>query len=332
MAAESAGAAGVVREKKMGVMGLMMQAITIRYAVRPVRRSLATNAVADLFGLAADDPPLVVADNIVLDVRPGDVVLFVGPSGSGKSSLLRAVGNGLGAVDAMTLALPDVPLIDALPGQLKSRLDLLAACGLSEARLLLRTPSELSDGQRYRFRLALALADPSRKRERRNNPKDSVADASGSDGFILADEFCAMLDRTLAKVLAFNLRRLCTRIGTGALLATTHEDFIDDLQPDLLVRCHGEGSIDVDRRPSKKNGSVSRISFGSPRGPSPIGRTSLGGIIAATISGSSGESSCSGTASKPSASASLPARRRVSRCGRNSSGCIGRDRANTLAR
>ena len=148
----------------------------------------------------------------------------------------------------------------------------------------------------------------------------------------MADEFCAMLDRTLAKVLAFNLRKLCTRTGTGALLATTHDDLIEDLQPDLLVRCHGESAIDIERRPSKKNGSVSRTSFGSPRGPSPIGRTSLGGIIAATTSGSSGELCCSGTASKPSASASLPARRRVSRCAHNSLGCIGRDRANISAR
>lgn len=308
-----------------------VNAITITYAVRPVRRSLATNAVADLFGLAAEEPPLVVAENVSCDVRPGDIVLFVGPSGSGKSSLLRAVGSELGAIDAMSLELPDVPLVDALPGELNSRLDLLAACGLSEARLLLRTPSELSDGQRYRFRLALALADPRRKRERRRDPT-SVADASGSDRFLMADEFCAMLDRTLAKLLAFNLRKLCTRSGVGALLATTHEDFIDDLQPDLLVRCHGEGAIDVERRHPKKNGSVSQMSFGSLRAPSPIGRTSLGGIIEAITSDSSGASSCSGTASKPSASASLAARRRVSRCERSSSGCTGRDRENISAR
>ena len=63
----------------------MLSAITIRYPFRPVRRSLAAAHVADLFGLAAEEPPHVVAENLMLDVRPGDVVLFTGPSGSGKS-------------------------------------------------------------------------------------------------------------------------------------------------------------------------------------------------------------------------------------------------------
>ena len=64
----------------------MLVPITIRYPFRPARRSLAAAHVADLFGLSADEPPHVVADGVTLDVRPGDVVLFTGPSGSGKSS------------------------------------------------------------------------------------------------------------------------------------------------------------------------------------------------------------------------------------------------------
>jgi hypothetical protein len=121
--------------------------------------------------------------------------------------------------------------------------------------------------------------------------------------FILADEFCAVLDRTLAKVLAFNVRRLATRTGVGFLLATTHDDLFDDLNPDVHVRCHGDGAIDVERRDVKKKRSVSHATFGCRTAPAPTGRTSLGGITAATTSPSPAASCCSGTAPSRSASA-----------------------------
>lgn len=239
-----------------------MSPITIRYPVRPRARSLAACAVADLFGFDVEADHIVVADNVDLDLRHSDLALFLGPSGSGKSSLIRAAAEQLGAVDVNAIVLPDVPLIDALTGPVADRLAQLAACGLAEARITLRTPAELSDGQRARFRLAYAM--------------------NATKSPLMIDEFAALLDRPLAKVLAYNLRRIVSRSGVGAFVATTHEDVMVDLNPDVLVRCRGEGLIEVTRRAPEKKVPVSCRSYGCRQAPAAIGRTSLGGIIAAT--------------------------------------------------
>jgi energy-coupling factor transporter ATP-binding protein EcfA2 len=300
--------------------------LTIKYPFLPKARSLGTGLVMDTFGVDFDQGEHVVCDALELPIEPKQVVLFTGPSGSGKSSLLRAVarqleheGHQLLEIDRLTL--PDLPLVDALPVPTREALDLLTACGLSEAQLLLRTPGELSDGQRYRFRLALALA---------TLRHDDLSLPTGERGakWFVADEFTAVLDRTLAQVLAYNLARLARRYGLGCLLATTQEDVAVDLAPDLHVRPELDGRIGVERRdgPARK-----RVSFfpavGTVRAPVPTGPASPAGITAAMRSASSARSRCSGMRIGRSASASSPPPPAACGSGISSSDCTTRTTA-----
>jgi hypothetical protein len=190
-----------------------------------------------MFGIDFETGQNVIARDVEIDYRPGRIVLFAGPSGSGKSSLLRAAVEKLPGAARLDDSFDDSrALIDTLGPDVRKAAHNLSICGLSEAMLLLRAPGELSDGQRYRYSLARCLAGDART--------------------VAGDEWCATLDRVTARAISYNVRKLADARGVGFLLAGTREDLIDDLQPDLIVRCRGAGEVDV-RSPS----------YGRPRGP-----------------------------------------------------------------
>jgi len=130
----------------------------------PTERAL---GVAEMFGLGLDESyEVALYAGLRVDVRPGDVVFVTGPSGSGKSVLLRCLVEAMRAaeppariVDLAEAAPPaGVPVIEGLPAEFEEALRLASTAGLADAFVLLRPPEELSDGQRWRLRLAHALA------------------------------------------------------------------------------------------------------------------------------------------------------------------------------
>ena len=211
--------------------------LSCSYESAPKRPTCNTSYIRDMFGIDFESTPNVIARDVEIDYRPGRIVLFAGPSGGGKSSLLRAAEAPLSGVVRLDHSVDDRrALIDTLGPDVRKAAHCLSICGLSEAMLLLRAPGELSDGQRYRYALARCLAQ----------------EASS----VVADEWCATLDQVTARVISRNVRKLADMRGIGFLLAGAREDLIDDLQPDLIVRCGGGGAVDV-HTPS----------FDHPRGP-----------------------------------------------------------------
>lgn len=176
-------------------------------------------AVAEAFGLGLDDQrKFVIFDNVELKISPTDIVLITGDSGSGKSVLLRALLQDLGS-DAVDMSRCHVaskkPLIETVGKTVEEGLDLLSRVGLNDAFLFLRSYDQLSDGQKYRYRIAKLVE-------------------SGKNWWVM-DEFCATLDRDTAKIVAFNVQKAARALRKAVVVATTHQDLFGDLKPSVHI-------------------------------------------------------------------------------------------------
>ena len=197
-------------------------------AVPPSRR---VAEVAMTFGVSRPQGPLRVLDPLLVKLAAGRIIAFVGPSGSGKTTAVARIESHFpGGHNVLRVSLPrDRALVDCVSPHtsLDDALSLLTACAMGEAPLWLRRYDELSDGERFRARLARAIGLHARGR---------------SAAPLLCDEFCSGLHRRAAKAIAYNLRKLVTRRGLCVVLATSNDDVLRDLQADEVIRLRGDGS------------------------------------------------------------------------------------------
>ncbi len=173
-----------------------------------------------------------------LNIKPGDVICITGPSGSGKSILLRELENAIEPqhrINISQIMLPsDKTVIDCMNEELLVSLQLLSTAGLCDCFCILNQPANLSDGEKFRFRLAMALAQKKK--------------------YIFADEFTSELDRVTACSISYKLRKFAKQNGTVFILATSHQDMLMDLAPDILVTRESSGQTyvtykDIRRQP-----------------------------------------------------------------------------------
>lgn len=206
-------------------------------AVTPTRRVC---EVAAMFGLGVDaQREIRIVPRATLRLAPAQVIFITGASGGGKTTLLRLLAAALASRDdgrvidfAAADDAADEPLVESLGDTLEEAVRYLSLAGLNDAFVMLRRPRELSDGQRYRLRLAQSM----REAERASPAALTV---------VLADEFGATLDRTTAQIIARNVRKWTVRSGVCFVAATTHDDLLEALEPDVLVVQHPGEAMQV---------------------------------------------------------------------------------------
>jgi len=195
--------------------------------------------VAEAFGLGLDKwEKFIIYDNVELRIGPTDIVYITGDSGSGKSVLLKALEKdirqdlGLTCINIADIKPePNKPLIETVGKTLEEALELLSRVGLNDAFLFLRTYEQLSDGQKYRYKIAKMIESNAQ--------------------FWIMDEFAATLDRDTAKIVAYNLQKLARQQGKAVLAATTHIDLFEDLNPSVHVHKRFGKEITVNYYPNK---------------------------------------------------------------------------------
>ncbi|MHC4074423.1 MAG: hypothetical protein ACYTGS_20750 [Planctomycetota bacterium] len=156
-------------------------------------------SVCRMFGLTVDRlAERCFTHDCQLEINNGDIVYLTG------------------RVNLAQIELPsDKTLIDCIDADLLTSLRLLSTAGLSDCFCILNQPRNLSAGEKYRFRLAMALA--------------------AEKQFVFGDEFCSELDRITAAVISHRLHTFAKRTGTTFVLASSHQDILLDLEPDVLV-------------------------------------------------------------------------------------------------
>ena len=189
-----------------------------------------TLAVCEAFGLGVDEAKhFVVFDDFSLDFCRGDLIYITGDSGGGKTLLLKAFkeffGDEATALNDLEID-PEETLIEGVGRNVREAIETLSLCGLNDAFLFLRKYKELSDGQKYRYKLAKLM----------DNEEGNVW---------IIDEFCATLDRVMARIIAYLIQKVARKLGKTVVVATTHRDLVEDFQPDIAVEKGFENDVKV---------------------------------------------------------------------------------------
>jgi ABC-type ATPase involved in cell division/GNAT superfamily N-acetyltransferase len=181
----------------------------------PDYNSYRAASVKSLFNVEQGNHFTLEADLPVEEV-PWQIGLVIGPSGSGKSSIGKRLGEAGFCFHQESAWPADAPIIDAIAkdGNWQDVTGALSAVGLGDVPSWLRPYHVLSMGERFRAELARIISEPPAK--------------------IVIDEFTSVVDRQIAKVGAHAFAKAWRRTGGQAVLLSCHYDIVEWVQPDWM--------------------------------------------------------------------------------------------------
>jgi ABC-type phosphate/phosphonate transport system ATPase subunit/GNAT superfamily N-acetyltransferase len=192
-----------------------------------------TFAVLSAFGISPQGFRTTVLHDFSLEIKPGEIMLLKGMSGSGKSIVLRTILHKLDLTsgeivfpqDVRIANLEDIqryykdnpsPLVDTVGESVEEAFYTLNRVGLGEAKVYMKPYAALSTGQKYRACVAKLV--------------DSNANVW------IADEFGSTLDFITANIVANSVQRHCRQCGITFIAACANpETYLASLQPDYVV-------------------------------------------------------------------------------------------------
>lgn len=197
--------------------------------------------IKEAFAVDAEQMYSPILNNFSLIIKPGDVVLFTGASGSGKSTIIKLLTQtqneiaatmkltgmieGINPAEVSKLSTAcdeNLPLIEQVGESTEEGIAILNSVGLAEAHLYLKRCSQISEGQKYRFAVA-----------RLCNSKKPIW---------IADEFASTLDPQTAAIVARGVRELAFRYRATVVLAAPHiRYYVDSLVPNKLIHLRWGG-------------------------------------------------------------------------------------------
>ena len=147
--------------------------------------------------------------------RPGEHIFVSGDSGAGKSTLLSRMAEHLHAQGDVVFRLDfgylrehgSSAVIEALEGSIDTVIATLSRAGLAEGPLLVKPIRELSEGQRWRLALALAMQRAASQPTQRT--------------WIMVDECGATLDVLTARCTCAAAGAWCARAGISIIAAAS---------------------------------------------------------------------------------------------------------------